>query len=483
MTAPHVAVLGGSVAGLLSALAFARSGVRVTLIERDALGVPSVSDLRDPARVERWWRKGVPHARHTHALAALGRQLLRAHAPDVWHALLAAGAVEMPFGAQLHGQAQVPRCDDADLAGLSVRRSLVEAVLLPIVYAEPQVSVRQRTAVTGLVLDAGGAKVRGVQTSTGEVLADLTIDALGRGSPFAKWLHAAAVETPADSVERCGLSYYTRWYRLRQRPSVRLEAGFSAGGHAAASGCIVCPADNGYASVTLMVAQDDKALHAFDDPRLFVAAARQHPGLAAWLEPDVCEPVSGVLRWPVCENRFRRFARGGQPVVLGTVAVGDALCITNPTYTRGMSLAMRYVFALAELARAEGLQDLVRFAHRADRLAQRLVRPWHDDSVMQDRARNALWAGTPPAPPTTAEITLQHIAAAAGHDPLVWHALARRTGMLDPPEAIFARADVMARVQALRAQGGPPPARRPTRDDLLHLIARHDAAPCLHPLA
>ncbi|WP_045727499.1 FAD-dependent oxidoreductase [Xanthomonas sp. GPE 39] len=482
MTVPHVVVLGGSVAGLTSALAFARQGARVTLIERDPIDHPNVSDLRQGASLKAWWRKGVAHARHTHALAALGRQVLRERAADVWHALLAAGALEMPFGATLDGRGRIPRCEDPDLFGLSVRRSLVEAVLRPIVCAEPNVQLRSQTAVTGLILDrAAIPTVQGVRTTAGDVLGDLTIDALGRGSPLAKWLYAAGMPEPSESVEPCGLAYYTRWYRVRQPPSVRLQAGLSAGGYAAASGCVVCPADNGYASVTLMVPQADKRLHVFDDPLLFTAVARAHPGVADWLQPTVCTPLSDVLRWPVCENRLHRFVMDGRPLLLGAVAVGDSLCITNPTYTRGMSLAMRYAFALADLAACEGVHDPVSFALQADRLAGRWVRPWYQDSVEQDRVRTACWAGMPPSP-RSADITLQDIAATARHDPLVWHALARRTGMLDAPEAIFAREDVLVRVHAHRAQDMPSPP-QPSRAALMRLIADNRMADCVHPPA
>ncbi|KAB7770864.1 FAD-dependent oxidoreductase [Xanthomonas maliensis] len=483
MRGKHVAVLGGSIAGLMSALAFARGGARVTLIERDTVDTLPSTGAIDGVSVNHWWRKGVPHARHTHALAALGRKTLRERAMDVWTALVAAGAIEMPFGAQLQDATATSRCDDPDLFGLSVRRSFVETVLRPIVQAEPNVTLLTQTPVDGLLLGGDGiAIVQGVQTVHGEIRADLTIDALGRGSALCRWLRAAGAAVPAEIVENCGLAYYSRWYRLLRRPAARLDAGFSAGGYAAASGCIVCPADNGYASVTLMVPQGDKALHAFDDPALFTAAARQHSGIAAWLQSGVCEPVSDVLRWPVCENRFRHFVVDGQPVVVGVVAVGDALCITNPTYTRGMSLAMRHAFALADLAQHDGLDDPYRLAVQADSLAQRWVLPWHEDSVLQDRARGALWAGTATHVLPHDEITLQHVAAAARHDPVVWRALARRTGMLDRPEAIFAQTDVLERVRVLRGQCMPPPL-QPSRDALLQLIARHRSVHCAHPLA
>ncbi|MEA9578453.1 FAD-dependent oxidoreductase [Xanthomonas nasturtii] len=470
----QVLVVGGSIAGLMSALAFARHGYQVTVLERD--GVVGGSSLAGDAHLPtpRWWRKGVPHARHTHALAALGRQVLRERAPDIWQALLDAGAVEMPFGATLAPGVAVPRNDDPELFGLSTRRSLIEDVVRAVVLAEPNITLHAATSVHGLLVRTDDSPlVEGVCSSRGELRAALTIDALGRGSAFGKWLRQAGVQTPDTLVDNCGLAYFTRWYRCRQRPNVQLTAGFSVGGYAASSGCIVCPADNGYVSITLMAPHGDNAWNGMVEPAVFTAAACAHAGIAPWLDAAVCEPVSDVLRWPVCENRYRSAVASGMPTVAGTIAVGDALCTTNPTYTRGMSLAMRHAYAVADLAHREGLDDPLRFAIDADALAQRLVRPWYVDSVAQDRTRSALWAGEPPAFQHPDAIGLPHIAAAARHDAVVWHALARRTVMLEDPSAIFNRHDVVTRVRSLAATPAVPSSAAPSRETLLQLIAQH----------
>ena len=62
----HVVVVGAGIGGLGSALAFARAGHRVTLIERD--------DTPMPADVEgafEWQRRGAPQVRHPHAFLGL----------------------------------------------------------------------------------------------------------------------------------------------------------------------------------------------------------------------------------------------------------------------------------------------------------------------------------------------------------------------------------------------------------------------------
>lgn len=471
MKGVRIAVVGGSMAGLLSALAFARSGAEVELLDRDNMFVRPHGAGETGATIDAEWRRGVPQARHTHALSALGRKIFRERMPDVWNALLEAGAIEMPFGGRLEDASAVPRCSDADLFGLSGRRSLIENVLRRIVLAQRNVKVREGVTAMGLLASPGATPViEGVRTSLGDIRADLTIDALGRASPFGKWLRALGARAPEETAEPCGLVYLTRWYRLRSRPAVQLNAGFSAGGYASSSGCIACPADNDYVSITVMTPHGDTALSPLANEPAFTAAARLHPGISAWLEPGVCEPVSAVLRWPGCENRFRRFVVDGEPIALGLIAVGDALCVTNPTYTRGMSLAAQHAFFVADIVGQGGLGDLRRLAMSVDEIAQHMLRPWFEDSVAQDRLRNALWRGEPRPQTPQDVVTLQQIALAARHDDVVWHALARRSGMLDAPNAIFTRHDVLARVRSVLAQHAPTPMPGPSKADLLQVI-------------
>src|SRR5437868_14004091 len=88
----RVVVVGGGIAGLGTALACAREGHEVTILERD--------DTPMPANAEEafaWKRTGAPQVRHSHAFLARLRNLLRDRAPDVLDALLAAGATEVRF--------------------------------------------------------------------------------------------------------------------------------------------------------------------------------------------------------------------------------------------------------------------------------------------------------------------------------------------------------------------------------------------------
>jgi glycine/D-amino acid oxidase-like deaminating enzyme len=76
----HAVVLGGSLAGLLTARVLADHFDRVTLIERDAY--PDTTEAR----------RGIPQANHVHGLLARGRQILEELFPGLQDELIAAGA-------------------------------------------------------------------------------------------------------------------------------------------------------------------------------------------------------------------------------------------------------------------------------------------------------------------------------------------------------------------------------------------------------
>src|SRR3954452_23955204 len=107
----HVIVIGAGVAGLGSALALSRAGHRVTVLERDATPLPA-----DPDAAFEWDRRGAPQVRHSHALLARLRNLLRDRYPDVLAALLDAGATEIHFADNLPAEIddRAPRDGDEE---------------------------------------------------------------------------------------------------------------------------------------------------------------------------------------------------------------------------------------------------------------------------------------------------------------------------------------------------------------------------------
>src|ERR1700704_6683067 len=126
----RVVVIGAGVAGLGSALALSRQGHEVVVLERDRTPLP-----HDPDEAFQWDRRGAPQVRHSHALLARLRNLLRDRYPDVLEALYAAGVTDWPLTVKPPPTIDdsSPQPGDEDLVMLACRRTTFEWVLRTIV--------------------------------------------------------------------------------------------------------------------------------------------------------------------------------------------------------------------------------------------------------------------------------------------------------------------------------------------------------------
>ena len=104
----QILISGAGVAGLATALTLARAGRPATLLEQDSLE----QSERWPAAFG-WPRNGIPHFHQPHAFIPRGRKVLREIAPDVYAALLAAGATEQEVWRKAPG---APRPEDEVLS-------------------------------------------------------------------------------------------------------------------------------------------------------------------------------------------------------------------------------------------------------------------------------------------------------------------------------------------------------------------------------
>jgi 2-polyprenyl-6-methoxyphenol hydroxylase-like FAD-dependent oxidoreductase len=199
----RVVIAGAGIAGLGGALALARDGHAVTLLERDASPMPASAD----AAFSTWTRKGAPQVHHSHAFLARLRNLLQDRAPDVLEQLLAAGATEIRFTDHLPETLtdRDPRPGDDELVALACRRTTFEWVLRRCVLACDGVVLRDGVEVAGLDATSGarprvvGARVRdGAGEAT--IPCDLFVDATGPRGGSERWLVSAGVDEPDAEV-------------------------------------------------------------------------------------------------------------------------------------------------------------------------------------------------------------------------------------------------------------------------------------------
>jgi 2-polyprenyl-6-methoxyphenol hydroxylase-like FAD-dependent oxidoreductase len=468
-----VVVVGAGIGGLGSALALARAGHRVTVIERDDTPMPA-----DVEAAFEWDRRGAPQVRHPHVFLGLARTILRDRFPDVLDALAAEGVVADEVGsgpASLLDPAtlEVLRADD-DLRMLPCRRTTFEWVVRRQALAEPGLDLRVGVGVAGLLVEPAATEadrptVTGVQLEDGTTLAaDLVVATTGRRGDVPAWLAEHGIELPETSSD-AGVVYFSRFYRTADGAGFGFRGAFGAG-----LGVGVIGSDAGTFSITAVVDKADKELreHLSDSGR-FDATVRLMPELADVTEVDAT-PIHPVHCMTGLINRTRSYTTDdGTPRVAGLVAVGDAHTCTNPAYGRGQSLALLQATLLADaLAAGEDLLEVGR-GYEADSV-ERVV-PWYHFSVMTDQMRGGI-----PGASTSGGGGLSRggdgfaaLFSGAVGDPELVRTVLRVFNLLDPPTAILG---LLPKLQAVAAERPDPPRPRsnrprPSRDDLLAVVA------------
>jgi 2-polyprenyl-6-methoxyphenol hydroxylase-like FAD-dependent oxidoreductase len=469
-----VAVLGGGLGGLAAALAFARDGRRVVLVERDGPPRGRGAD----GLFEHWDRPGIAHFRQPHNFLALARQVLLEQAPDVLETVLSLGALENRQYELLPGAEQP---DDGAFVSICARRPVFEAALRRAVDAEPGIEVRTKSRVIGLVAanarQKGAIRISGARTDDGqELAADLVVDALGRTSRVLSWLLDLGARPPLERRSECGLLYYSRHFRFRAgvaTPTIpallrgpRAEIGYMAFAVFVEDNRTFCP--------VLTIPPWDRELRVFKAEAGYMAAALSMPALVPWVHPDQSEPITPVLPMGSLQNLHRSLVVDGEPVAVGLQPVGDALCHTNPTFAYGASLSIHHASTLAGIARRSDDPEAIALGFDEAVGADAAAR--FDVVSAEDRDRLRLWGGEPidvRDPRDSIALFLRLTAyPAATKDPELFRAVARRVNLLDPPDALDGNHALIERAQQIARDAGPPPPMGPTRPELLELLER-----------
>ncbi|MGR6975156.1 FAD-dependent oxidoreductase [Streptomyces cynarae] len=426
-------VLGGSMAGLLTARVLADSYDEVLVVERDAIEGTSTA------------RKGVGQGRHVHGLLARGQQILDELFPGFTRDAVEAGIPTGDLGELrwfFNGRRLSP--GTTGLICVSATRPVLESRVRDRVVALPAVTVLERHDIVGLVTDDTRDTVTGVRVQPHEagatertIEADLVVDATGRGSRTPLWLEEFGYERPEEERIRIDLSYTTRRFRLRDETV--LDGDLSINPVSSPShrrGAFLSRIEDGLVVVSLTGVLGDSAPA---DLAGFLEWARTLPVSDIHDVIHDAEPVDdgAVFRYPASQRRrYERLSRfPGRLLVLG-----DAACSFNPVYGQGMTVAALEALVLREhLSRGEVDPK----AFLAD-IAQVIEVPWQFSAGADLGYPEVEGERTPEWEASGAFMAALHAAAVV--DGEVTATFMRVAGLVDTPDALM-RPDMLRRVE------------------------------------
>ncbi|ROO85669.1 flavin-dependent dehydrogenase [Actinocorallia herbida] len=436
----HAVVIGGSIAGLLAARVLSDGFAKVTVLDRDGFSGRDVP------------RKGVPQGHHTHGLLAKGREILEEFFPGFTDGLVKDGAVlcDAQNDCVWYNDGLRMRPAPSDLQALAVGRPMLENRLRVRVAALPNVEIRARHEVTGLLLGARGVGgVRVVPVGGGaeaEIEADLVVNASGRGNRGAVWLRELGYEPPAEERVDSGLVYVTREFRGHPGDA-EVTAILCAHSTASPLGGFAIRAEGDRWLITVLGMGADIPS---TDPAEFTGFAARLPVPEIHRLASRLEPLGPPRLMRIPTSVRRRYERM-RAFPDGYAVIGDALCQFNPSYGQGMTIAACEAVALRDALRG-GTAGLARRFFPA--AAKVIDVPW-DMAVGADlRFPHIEGARTPKVKLLNAYVARIHVAAQV--DPVVGNAFLQVSNLVKPPQSLFAPR-ILARVLRRRPGRTTPP--------------------------
>ncbi|MFP3885889.1 FAD-dependent monooxygenase [Priestia filamentosa] len=324
-------VIGGGMAGLLSARVLSDYYAEVLIVEKDDLPVkPEI-------------RAGTPQAFHPHRFTPRGKMIIERLFPGFNDELLNRGAPstqnKMIHQTNQYGSLVMPNTEN----DATFSRALLEWVCRQRVKKISNVQFLTKVDVTGLLTTSDQTVVTGVHIREREQLeqqktlgADLVIDTSGRSSKLAKWLQNLGFDVPNPDILKVSLGYSTRHYKIPSHLSVKWDVIRIAGdaSNRSLTG-VFSTIENNIAETVLYspgghypstnVAEYEQEIAKLADP--LIAEVLQE-----------LEPITVPRSYRVTEL-FRHHFEEMEQWPTGLLVLGDAFCNFDPIFGQGITMA------------------------------------------------------------------------------------------------------------------------------------------------
>ena len=455
----HAVVLGGSLAGLLTARVLADHFDEVTLIERDAYPETTAP------------RKGIPQANHVHGLLVRGRQILEELFPGVQDEMIAAGApvVDLANEVSWFTPAGWGVRFPSDLMVLAFTRPLLDLHVRCRLAEHPRVKILDNTEVVRLLPASKPNHVAGVlicpRASESDrrvakaLNADLVVDTTGRASRAPRWLKDLGCEPPEEIVIDAHLAYSSRLYRIPENFDGDWKCAYvQAAPPDQKRGAILFKVEDNRWLVTLIGRGGETPP---SDELGFLEFARSLRVSSIYDAIRIADPITPIRTHRATQNRLRRYERA-KDLPHNFLLLGDSVCAFNPVYGQGMTTAALAVMTLNKCLREQNghFDGLSRRFQK--RLAKINAAPWLLATGEDYRYRETV-GGSPTLMTRFMHRYMDQVVKLATHSIPVRKVLLLAFNMLVPPTALF-RPSVLFRVllQVLKPRLSPQKSRHRT---------------------
>ncbi|KIZ14302.1 hypothetical protein SNA_34940 [Streptomyces natalensis ATCC 27448] len=421
--------MGGGYSGLVTARVLADHFAEVVILEQDPLDEHTGTHPH------------VPQGYHAHALLAKGAEVLETLFPGLRAELKDIGAPVFDYGEHISfllpaGFAPRRR------TGVKVQtftRDELERRLRSKVLALPQVTLLPATRCHGLKMSGPGTVDRVLYRTDGdekptELAADLVVNTSGRAGALDDWLAEMGLPAPEKRVVKAKITYTSTQFERpeKNRPDFNIAYQMTFAPHTPRGGVLLAVERNRW--MCSLFGFEDQLPPTENAAYLDFAKSLKNPLLAEQIEGRTTEEPT--YRYTNVNNQWRLYHKlKDWPDRL--IALGDAVCVFNPVYGQGLTVAAMEAELLHRMLtdrkklRSGGLDGLSRGYQRA--VARIVLTPWTLSS-----SSDLMWS--PHGQPLTARIAHwynKHLFEVSVRDARVWSRFARVANMVAPPTALF----------------------------------------------